>query len=147
MEVIAIRLATSRPSIDECATKSLFCYSKGPEETRRCIESSLEELKDLGFITFDADEDQYEVTLLGKAIVASSIDPDDGLFIYNDLKGALKGFVMDGDMHVLYTFTPVQGTDILVNWKIFLEQVESLDESGQRVMQLLGLRMATIIRL
>lgn len=79
--------------------------------------------------------------------MASSIDPDDGLFIYNDLKGALKAFVMDGDMHILYTFTPVQGTDLVVNWKIFLEQVESLDESGQRVMELLGLRMATIIRL
>lgn len=103
----------------------------------------------MGFITFDVDEDDYEVTSLGKAVVASSIDPDDGLFIYNELKKALKAFVMDGEMHVLYTFTPLQGTDTdtLVNWDVYLEEAEALDESGQRVMQLLGLRIATIIRL
>src|SRR5690606_5366476 len=41
LEVIAIRLATSRSSIDECASKSLFRHSKGPDETKRCVESSL----------------------------------------------------------------------------------------------------------
>lgn len=102
------------------------------------------ELEKLEFIKFDQAESSYEATLLGKAIVASSIDPDDGLFIYGELKGALRAFVMDGDMHVLYTFTPVNSIDTPVNWKVFTNMVESLDESGHRVMELLRLKVSTI---
>ena len=79
--------------------------------------------------------------------MASSIDLEDGLFIYNELKEALRAFVMDGDMHVLYIFTPVHVTDINVNWKIFLNEVQSLDECGHRVVRLLGLKVATIVRM
>ncbi|CAI4216561.1 unnamed protein product [Parascedosporium putredinis] len=54
---------------------------------------------------------------------------------------------MDGDMHVIYTFTPVSTTDILVNWKVFLDMVETLDESGHRVMNLLGIKIPLILRI
>jgi DNA polymerase theta len=147
LEVIAIRLATTRLSIDDYVNKSLFRLFNSPEETEACVESSLASLQELNFVSFDEFQSEYQVTLLGKAVVASSIDPDDGLFIYSELKGALKAFVMDGDMHVLYIFTPVQVIDVNVNWNTFLNEVQSLDESGHRVVRLLGLKVATIIRM
>jgi replicative superfamily II helicase len=147
LEVIAIRLATTRLSIYDYINKSLFRLFNSAEETEACVEASLASLQELGFLSYVEYESEYQVTLLGKAVVASSIDPDDGLFIYNELKGALKAFVMDGDMHVLYTFTPVQVTDTSVNWNTFRNEVQSLDESGHRVLRLLGLRAATILRM
>ena len=147
LEIIAIRLATSRESVEEYARRSLFHHFNGLQETMRCVDSSLAELEKLKFIKFDPVESSYEATLLGKAIVASSIDPDDGLFIYGELKGALRAFVMDGDLHVLYTFTPINVTDTPVDWKVFTDMVESLDESGHRVMELLRLKVSTISRM
>lgn len=52
---------------------------------------------------------ECSATLLRQAIVASSLAPEDGLYVHRELRRALQAFVMDGDMHILYLFTPVQG--------------------------------------
>uniref|UniRef100_A0A8H7NAC1 Uncharacterized protein n=1 Tax=Bionectria ochroleuca TaxID=29856 RepID=A0A8H7NAC1_BIOOC len=54
---------------------------------------------------------------------------------------------MDGDMHILYTFTPVQDFAATVNWQVFRDEMGSLDDSGFRVLRILGIQPATIIRL
>lgn len=98
------------------------------------------------FVTKDT-HSTYTATQLGKAIVASAIDPDDGVFIHKELSRALRAFVMDGDMHILYTFTPVQESGVQVNWQVFRNEMEGLDESGMRVLSFLGLKPTTILRL
>jgi DNA polymerase theta len=106
----------------------------------------LSELEHLKLIEQKADS-SYSSTQLGTAIVASSLNPEDGIFIHGELKRATQSFVMDGDMHVFYTFTPVQVSDININWTIFLNEVVSLDDSGMRVLQLLGLNIDKISKL
>ncbi|RBQ70587.1 hypothetical protein FVER14953_20773 [Fusarium verticillioides] len=54
---------------------------------------------------------------------------------------------MDGEMHVLYTFTPVQEFGVMVNWQVFRNEMEGLDESGLRVLRLLGIKPTTILKL
>jgi DNA polymerase theta len=101
----------------------------------------------MGFIAVD-EFSNYQPTRLGKAIVASAFDPEDGVFIHDEMKRALQGFVMDGDMHVLYNFTPVYdlgGTTI--NWRVFWNEMEQLDESGLRVMSFLGLKPTVMNRM
>ncbi|KAM0400176.1 hypothetical protein ACHAPZ_006337 [Fusarium culmorum] len=100
----------------------------------------------MGFITQDS-LSMFTATQLGKAIVASAIDPDDGVFVHDELSRALQAFVMDGEMHVLYTFTPVQESGVMVNWQIFRNEMERLDESGLRVLRLLGIKPTTILKL
>lgn len=89
----------------------------------------------------------FTATQLGKAIVASAIDPDDGVFVHKELGRALRSFVMDGEMHILYTFTPVQEFGVVVNWQVFRNEMEGLDASGLRVLSLLGIKPTTILRL
>jgi hypothetical protein len=84
---------------------------------------------------------------LGKAVVASAIDPEDGIFIHKELSKALKAFVLDGEMHVLYTFTPVQDFGVSVNWRVFLWEIEGLDESGLRVLKFLGIKPTIVLKL
>ncbi|GKT42201.1 DNA polymerase theta [Colletotrichum spaethianum] len=125
LEVIAVRLATSRDALDEYISKTLLSHSGSFESLQNCVEP----------------------TKLGKAIVASALDPDDGVFIHKELGRALQAFVMDGEMHILYTFTPVQNYGTNINWQVFRNETENLDDSGHRVLGFLGLKRAVINRL
>ncbi|KAL9571417.1 hypothetical protein ACKAV7_004755 [Fusarium commune] len=146
LEVISIRLATSHESIMDYFSKSLLSHTHSAKFVNDCITSSLEEIESMGFVTSDS-LSMFTATQLGRAIVASAIDPDDGVFVHNELGRALQAFVMDGEMHVLYTFTPVQEFRVMVNWQVFRNEMEGLDESGLRVLRLLGIKPTTILKL
>ncbi|KAL2142320.1 hypothetical protein VTI28DRAFT_1329 [Corynascus sepedonium] len=144
LEIIAIGLATSRASLDDYVSKTMLAYSAETSSIQEQVEASIAELQEMQFVTVDEDG-TFEATLLGKAIVASSLDPEDGMFIHNELRKALQAFVMDGDMHVLYHFTPIHDLDsVMVNWKVFWNEVQQLDESDLRVMHFLGLKPVVI---
>ncbi|KAF5582192.1 DNA polymerase theta subunit [Fusarium pseudoanthophilum] len=146
LEVISIRLATSHESVVDYFSKSLLSHTHSAKFVNDCITSSLEEIESMGFVTSDS-LSMFTATQLGKAIVASAIDPDDGVFVHSELSRALQAFVMDGEMHVLYTFTPVQEFGVMVNWQVFRNEMEGLDESGLRVLRLLGIKPTTILKL
>lgn len=141
-----MRLATSHESTREYFSKSLLRYVREPAFVDACLDSSLEELENMGLISRDSFTN-FAPTQLGKAIVASAIDPDDGIFIHRELSRTLKAFVMDGEMHVLYTFTPVQDFGVAVNWQVFRNEMERLDESGLRVLHFLGIKPTVIMKL
>jgi hypothetical protein len=54
---------------------------------------------------------------------------------------------MDGEMHVLYLFTPVQVIAGSMNWQIFRKEIEMFDESNLRAMGFIGLKAALINRM
>lgn len=83
----------------------------------------------------ERDEDVYEATLLGQAIVAASLTPEDGLFVHDEFKRALQSFVMDSDMHIFYLFTPINLTLNEIDWPVFRDEICGLDDSGLRVLQ------------
>ncbi|KAI1263128.1 P-loop containing nucleoside triphosphate hydrolase protein [Xylariaceae sp. FL1019] len=149
LEVICIRLVNSRESVEEYMAKTLLNLSNDWETIQNHISSSLAELVQMGFIQYETGDmlDSYAPTQLGKAVVASSLDPKDGAFVYRETQRALKGFVMDGEMHVLYTFTPVHDMSVTVNWQIFRTEMEALDDSGLRVMTFLGLKPTLVNRM
>ncbi|KAI1455709.1 P-loop containing nucleoside triphosphate hydrolase protein, partial [Annulohypoxylon moriforme] len=139
LEVIAIKLANSRDTVEDYIQKTLLNLSTEPDVTKAQVESSLEDLAKMGFIHSD-EPDSYVTTQLGKAVVSSSLEPEDGAFVYREMQRALRAFVMDGEMHILYTFTPVHDTSVTINWRVFRSEMEGLDDSGLRVMTFLGLK-------
>ena len=141
-----MRLATSHESLRDHFQKSLLRYTHGVEHIDNCLKESLDEIEDMQLVSKD-EHSNYNATLLGKAIVASAIDPDDGIFVHRELSKALQAFVMDGDMHILYTFTPVQDFGIPVNWQVFRNEMETLDDSGMRVLGFLGIKPTVVLRL
>jgi DNA polymerase theta len=50
----------------------------------------------------------------------------------------------DGELHVLYAFTPVQAAQTCINWQIFRSEVERLDESNLRALGFIGLKPSII---
>ncbi|KAI1808295.1 P-loop containing nucleoside triphosphate hydrolase protein [Daldinia bambusicola] len=146
LEIIAIRLANSRDTVEDYIQKTLLNLSSTPDDIRVHVESSLRDLAEKGFLHCD-DFETYTVTQLGKAIVTSSLEPEDGVFIHREMQRALRAFVMDGEMHVLYMFTPVHDTSTTIDWRVFRSEMESLDDSGLRVMSFLGLKPTQVIKM
>lgn len=126
--------------------RTLLNQTERPSIVQGHVEAGLKDLNEMGFIEFD-DLGNHQATQLGKAVVASSLEPEDGAFVHRELLRALRAFVMDGEMHILYTFTPVQDFSITVNWKVFRDELERLDESGIRVLTFLGLKPTMINRM
>lgn len=110
------------------------------------LKASLKDLESLQLIESDTLRN-YSPTQLGRAIVASAIDPDDGIFVHSELVKALRAFVMDGELHILYIFTPVQDFGMTVNWQVFRNELQLLDESGLRVLRFLGIKPTAILKL
>ena len=146
LEVIATKLATSVESVGDYIKKTLLYNTIDHADLAKLVEAALEDLEQTELIKKD-DDNVFQATLLGQAIVASSLTPEDGIFIYRELRKALQAFVMDGEMHVLYSLTPVQAAQGNIDWQMFLKEVEKLDESNQRALGFVGLKMTQLGRM
>ncbi|KAF7378835.1 hypothetical protein HZH66_015069 [Vespula vulgaris] len=85
-------------------------------------------------------EERWVATPLGKACLAASISPIEGLFLFEELQRARRCFVLDTELHVVYLVTPVNGGSQIgaIDWMVFLELWKSMSESERRVGQLIG---------
>ncbi|GFF29920.1 DNA polymerase theta [Aspergillus udagawae] len=140
LEAIATGLVSGCEAIKEYVKCSLLYRTVDKKIAYSIMDSSIQELIDEGLLIFKEDE-SYAATKLGQAVVASAFAPEDGLFVYEELKRALRAFVMDGDMHIFYMFTPIQvAMNTQIDWLIFREQLDNLDESGLRALQFVGVQ-------
>jgi replicative superfamily II helicase len=145
LEVIGTQLATSRQSMEEYVKRSLlFCTADDIPSVWLMVEEAMQDLLTTGLIR-STGVDCFEPSRLGQAIIASSLTPEDGLFVHDELRKALQCFVMDGEMHLFYLFTPVQASSLSsVSWRIFRDQMEELDESGMRALRCIGVNPALV---
>lgn len=146
LEVITVRLATHITAIREYVQRTLLYHTMDRALLSTMVVKALEELIDSGLITVDS-LGLYNATLLSQATVASYLSPEDGIFLHGELRRALQAFVMDGDMHIFYTFTPVYTSVADIHWPIFRNEIDSLDESGLRVLEFVGVNPALVNRM
>ena len=147
LEVIATRLATSPQSVEDYVRASLLYRTMEEEAVVSMMDATITDLVRKNLIEL-TDTGQYAATRLGQAIVASSLTPTDGIFVHDDLQRALRSFVMDGELHIFYLFTPIQTTGLTdIPWTVFRDQLESLDESGMRAILSVGVSPASVNRL
>ncbi|XP_066455360.1 DNA polymerase theta [Eleutherodactylus coqui] len=81
----------------------------------------------------------YRPTKLGSATLSSSLSPFDALGIFADLQRAMKGFVLENDLHILYVVTPVYEEWATIDWYQFFCLWEKLSVSMKRVAELVGI--------
>lgn len=147
LEVITVKLATHMSAIQEYVSRTLISHTMNPNELNEMVDTTLGELVDSGLVEIDL-YGGYKATSLSQATVASYLTPEDGLFIHDELRRALKAFVMDGEMHIFYTFAPVWNPgNVEIKWDIFRKEVDCLDESGLRVLSFVGINPALVNRL
>lgn len=145
LEVIGTRMASSRATLDQYVQSSLLWHTMDHEQVSCMVEMAICELLVDGLIQTGEYKHCLDPTRLGVAIVASGLGPEDGVFVHLELLRARESFVMDGDMHIFYLFTPVQTTSLAqISWLTFRNQLESLDASGLRAIRLVGVNPAFV---
>ena len=144
LEVIAIKLVTHEDAIQDYIKRTLLYQTLSHDELNAMIQSTLKDLLDSKLVSRD-DEGFYTASRLSVAIVGAALNPEDGIFIHDELEKALKSMVLDGEMHVFYLFTPVQLSGLSdINWAMFRREIEHLDESGERVLGLVGVKPSLV---
>lgn len=136
LEAVATHLVASHNTIWEYMQCTLLFHSMEMKDLQPIVEQAIQELIDSNLLVQDEDG-FFEATTLGQAIVAASFSPEDGIHIYEELKKGLRTFVMDGDFHVFYMFTPLQ-TDTNIDWGVFRDQMNLMDDSTIRAMMFIG---------
>ncbi|EFN66768.1 ATP-dependent DNA helicase HEL308 [Camponotus floridanus] len=92
-------------------------------------------------------ESRWIATPLGKACLAASIPPREGLFLFEELQKARRCFVLDTELHVIYLVTPLSaGCQIgTVDWMMFHELWNTMSESERRVGKLIGVEERFVV--
>ncbi|GES60324.1 DNA-directed DNA polymerase theta [Aspergillus terreus] len=140
LEAIATGLVSGYDAIKEYVKCTLLYRTMDKKIAYNIMHSALEELINEKLLRQNDDE-SYGATQLGQAVVASAFAPEDGLFVHEELRRALRAFVMDGEMHIFYMFTPLQmAMNTQIDWLVFRDQLDELDESGLRAFQFVGVQ-------
>uniref|UniRef100_A0A8C5FX72 DNA-directed DNA polymerase n=1 Tax=Gadus morhua TaxID=8049 RepID=A0A8C5FX72_GADMO len=119
-----------------------------PETNRGAIEACVEWLMENEFITIlkEGEGVRFAPSLLGAATLSSSLSPPEALGIFADLQRAMKGFVLENDLHTLYLITPVYTDWTTIDWYQFFCLWEQLPSSMKRVAELVGVQEGFLAR-
>ncbi|XP_060523529.1 DNA polymerase theta isoform X2 [Cylas formicarius] len=92
-------------------------------------------------------QEKYIATSLGKACLASSIAPDEGLTLLTDLEKARQCFVLETELHLIYLVTPYSACYSWgdIDWMFYLELWDKLPSSMKRVGELVGVRESYLV--
>ncbi|XP_064933489.1 DNA polymerase theta isoform X5 [Columba livia] len=88
----------------------------------------------------------YHPTHLGSATLSSSLSPTEAMEIFADLQRAMKSFVLENDLHIVYLVTPVYEEWTTIDWYQFFCLWEKLPASMRRVAELVGIEEGFLAR-
>ncbi|XP_023274884.1 DNA polymerase theta [Seriola lalandi dorsalis] len=132
---------------------SMKCESKhksNEPNNKGAIEACVEWLMENEFISIQKDgqdpEERYCPTQLGAATLSSSLSPPEALGIFADLQRAMKGFVLENDLHILYLITPLYAEWTTIDWYQFFCLWEQLSSSMKRVAEMVGVQEGFLAR-
>ncbi|XP_073323446.1 DNA polymerase theta [Pagrus major] len=156
LEIIVGGVASTPQDVRLYASCSLLAASmkcdtkkQSNEETNKgAIEACVEWLIDNEFISIqkDGQEERYCPTQLGAATLSSSLSPPEALGVFADLQRAMKGFVLENDLHILYLITPLYAEWTTIDWYQFFCLWEQLSSSMKRVAELVGVQEGFLAR-
>ncbi|KAI4832773.1 hypothetical protein KUCAC02_015722 [Chaenocephalus aceratus] len=156
LEIIVGGVASTPQDVRSYALCSLLAASikcdgikESTEETNTgAIEASVEWLMENEFISIqkEGQEERYCPTQLGAATLSSSLSPPEALGIFADLQRAMKGFVLENDLHILYLITPLYAEWTTIDWYQFFCLWEQLSSSMKRVAELVGIQEGFLAR-
>eukprot|EP00064_Thunnus_orientalis_P007166 superscaffoldBa00000781_g7185 len=156
LEIIVGGVASTPQDVKLYASCSLLatsmkCSSKeesNEETSTGAIEACVEWLMENEFISIqkEGQEERYCPTQLGAATLSSSLSPPEALGIFADLQRAMKGFVLENDLHILYLITPLYAEWTTIDWYQFFCLWEQLSSSMKRVAELVGIQEGYLAR-
>ncbi|KAB5548918.1 hypothetical protein PHYPO_G00061210 [Pangasianodon hypophthalmus] len=156
LEIIVGEVASTPEEVRMYASCTLLAASMvseqpdqpGTARSRGAIEACIDWLMDNEFIHIqkEGDEEKFCPTHLGSATLSSSLSPPEALGIFADLQRAMKGFVLENDLHILYQITPVYVDWTTIDWYQFFCLWEQLPSAMKRVAEMVGIQEGFLAR-
>ncbi|XP_055424309.1 DNA polymerase theta isoform X2 [Bubalus kerabau] len=156
LEIIVGGVASTSQDIQTYASCTFLAASmkegkQGIQKNKGAIEACVMWLLENEFIQITEASDGtegnvYHPTHLGSATLSSSLSPVDTLDIFSDLQRAMKGFVLENDLHIVYLVTPVFEDWTTIDWYRFFCLWEKLPASMKRVAELVGVEEGFLAR-
>lgn len=148
LEVLSVTsLGTGQDLINFCAS-TLLCAQKAaghqltgdPMKDHPEIASAIQWLLKYDMVRLDERAQAYFATPLGRAVCASSLEPQQGYFLWQELERARPCISLDTDLHICYLVTPPDG-HIAVDWSIYRRVLQHLSSAERRVAERVGIRL------
>ncbi|XP_063984918.1 DNA polymerase theta [Diachasmimorpha longicaudata] len=151
LEAVASEVAYTLEDILLYTRCTLLSFTKIPEEVESSTKSAVNFLVENELLlpqVAESGERRWVATQLGKACLAASVPPKDGLFLFEELQKARRCFVLDTELHVIYLVTPISSSSLIgqIDWSIFLSIWRDISDSDRRVGQLVGVSETFILR-
>ncbi|KAL6069130.1 Helicase and polymerase-containing protein TEBICHI [Balamuthia mandrillaris] len=145
LEVISNGVVETVYDIERYIQCTLFATQTSYDEVHRVSKRALSFLVRNEFITWSAADRKYRPSKLGKACVASSLAPEEGLVVFQELSRARSNFALDNELHLVYQVTPVFHA-IEPDWAKFLQIYLKLNQGMKRVAHLTGVSEAFLMK-
>jgi DNA polymerase theta len=71
---------------------------------------------------------RFETTKLGQATVSSALAPEEALIVYGEINRALKSFILEDELHIVYQVTPTF-LNLEPDWACYLTLFNGLSET------------------
>ncbi|KAJ1551192.1 hypothetical protein HK096_002610, partial [Nowakowskiella sp. JEL0078] len=84
-------------------------------------------------------------TRLGQATVCSALSPEESKIVFGELQRALKSFVLEDELHIVYQVTPTY-MNHEPNWNNFLNIYMLLNETQRRIGDFIGVSVSYLNR-
>jgi replicative superfamily II helicase len=109
------------------------------------IASAVEWLLEHDMFRLDERVQSYIATPLGRAVCASTLEPQQGYFLWQELQRARPCISLDTDLHICYLVTPPD-SGLPVDFKIFSQVLRHLSAPERRVVERVGVRLDLVER-
>ncbi|KAJ3222158.1 hypothetical protein HK099_002624 [Clydaea vesicula] len=81
---------------------------------------------------------KFSPTKLGYAAVSSALSPEESLIVFEELKKALRNFVLEDELHIIYQVTPTF-LNLVPNWNLYLRVFNHLNEVQRNIAETVGI--------
>lgn len=150
IEAVASEVAYTPEDITMYIKCTLLSYTKESNEVEESTKEAIQFLVQNELLLLqksDIGVRRWVATPLGKACLAASVAPKDGLFLFEELQKARRCFVLDTELHVIYLVTPFNSGGQIgqIDWYTYLDIWKAISESERRVGQLVGVKESFLI--
>ncbi|CAL8465203.1 g4738 [Coccomyxa elongata] len=146
LEVVASKAVATKHDVKRYVQCTLLAATKDFQEVvTKAATDALRSLQERRLITWEKSSGLWGPTLLGSAVVASSLDIQDALDYKQDLDKAREGLCLDSDLHLCYLITP-RSEDVCRNWQTCCDIIRSVQGVQAKVRDLVGVNMGWLTR-
>ncbi|KAK9789551.1 hypothetical protein WJX73_010627 [Symbiochloris irregularis] len=146
LEAVATGAVVTPDDVHRYASATLLAATQNFEAVAQSAITALKWLVERKLLLWDNKARAYEAMLLGKACLASGMDPEQTLMVHQDLVRARESFNFETELHLVFLITPVE-EDLAPEHMAFCRNLSHLPKNAANVAEKVGLSQGLVAKL